>query len=403
MAKGDHKRAQDMIYDYSGQSQNMLQDTNNRLGSTQQQVSSNYVPAVQQNKQDYNNIMGDYQSFFNNPRNPQPAYGSSSPYGMRQPQPYGQSQMGPSINDPMGQFETALRTYQTQNPDAAKSTDANAISQYMKSQGINVSPYMYGDQMSGNEVVAPNGEKYKFRVDNGGWYNSSMDDGGGGSGTNSFGFTQFPQALSGALSGYQDFANNGGFSDQDIQDIRARNIAPIRSIYGNAMNDLATQRNVASYMPNYGAARSKMARQMSQQIGDMNENTNADIAAMRNSGRLAGLSGLSGLGTWGGGLGLQSDLANQASRQAALGGMTSLYGATPGMSSMFGNQMNQANENLISGNNAFTNAGSTYGNQMINSSNIPGNFQSALGNIGSAVNFGASMIPVVGQAASIFR
>ena len=40
------------------------------------------------------------------------------------------------------------------------------------------------------------------------------------------------------LGGYQNFSQTGGFSPQDIQDIRARSIAPTRAAYQRGISRL---------------------------------------------------------------------------------------------------------------------------------------------------------------------
>lgn len=144
-----------------------------------------------------------------------------------------------------------------------------------------------------------------------------------------------------AIQGWQGMADNGGFSGRDIQDIRARAIAPTRSIYANAQDEL--QRNKAlqgGYSPNAAAASAQMARQMSNTIGDQNINANASIAQMRQQGRLAGLSGLS-----------QSQLASMQGRAGsqlgAMSGASGLYGTAPGMANMYGNQVLGTGQQLL--------------------------------------------------------
>lgn len=125
---------------------------------------------------------------------------------------------------------------------------------------------------------------------------------------------------------YDDWTKTGGYSPDDISNIRARNSAPFRSVYSNAEREL--DRNKAlqgGYSPNYAAASAKMAREMSQGLSDANRNVEGDIAQMVHQGKLQGLQGAS-----------------------------QLYGTTPGLASTFGSQnlqaqqmMNQLNLGLI--------------------------------------------------------
>ncbi len=96
-----------------------------------------------------------------------------------------------------------------------------------------------------------------------------------------------------SLAGYSDFAKTGGYSPQDIQDLRARAIAPTRAVYANAQNNINRQRSLqGGYSPNFTAATAKMARDQAYSIGDANTNVNAALADSIRSGKLAGLGGL---------------------------------------------------------------------------------------------------------------
>lgn len=169
--------------------------------------------------------------------------------------------------------------------------------------------------------------------------------------------------LRSALPGYRDFAATGGYSAQDQQELRARGTSPIRAAYGNAMQDMDRARTLGGGAANYIAASSKAQRQLPGQMAEAMTGVNAKLAEDIRSGKLAGLSGITGIGSTMGGLSsseadrqLQASMSNQRAdlqaqgmtedsnpnsfrnRMAALQGMTSLYGTTPGQASMFGNQ-----------------------------------------------------------------
>lgn len=100
--------------------------------------------------------------------------------------------------------------------------------------------------------------------------------------------------MSTALSGLDEFSRTGGYSDEDISNIRERSISPIRSIYSSAQEGLRRNKVLSGgYSPNYGAVSAKMARDSSSQIGDITTKVNADIAQMIQSGKLSGLNALS--------------------------------------------------------------------------------------------------------------
>lgn len=170
--------------------------------------------------------------------------------------------------------------------------------------------------------------------------------------------------LSNAFNLYQNFANTGGYSGGDVQNIRARSLSPIRAIYANANREVDRQKNLqGGYSPNYGAVKSKMARELSSILGDKSTDVEAQIAQMVQSGKAQALPGLAGLAESQAGREQQINLANQQQqmqteqmnmaalrdyeeRLRAQQGDTlqniqaeqSLYGTSPAIASTFGNQ-----------------------------------------------------------------
>ena len=177
------------------------------------------------------------------------------------------------------------------------------------------------------------------------------------------------------MPGYRDFAQTGGYSPTDIQELRARGVSPIRSAYSNTMMEMNRARALGggdAGAPNYIAAASKAQREMPGQMADAMTGVNAELANAIRQGKLAGLSGMAGVGSTMGGLAsadagrmLQAGMANQnadlqrqqlseqslqnlrQSQLAALSGQTSLYGTTPALASTFGNQALNAYQNRI--------------------------------------------------------
>jgi|SRR5215469_7520892 len=224
----------------------------------------------------------------------------------------------------------------------------------------------------------------------------------------------FRGALSNAISGFNNFAQTGGFSPQDIQDLRARAISPTRAVYANAQQNLNQNRELQQFSPNYAAATAKMARDLSYGISDANVNANASIAQMVQQGKLAGMEGLTSAGIAGQGqstaldqLNLQGKLAglagmtgidqfNAASAAAghnalvsqllgALGGETSLYGATPGLANTFGNQLLTSSGQLLQGQGLQNQLSLGLINGQLGQAQVPGDWQQAMGNIGSTL------------------
>lgn len=208
-------------------------------------------------------------------------------------------------------------------------------------------------------------------------YNSLMGAGAGLLGNAMNGPTQ----NFGAYGGYQNFANSGGYSPEDISAIRARAIAPMRAVYANANNDVDRQRSLqGGYAPNYMATKAKMARELAYGLGDQNTNVEASLADQIRQGKLAGLGGMTNidnalLGSQDKRLGVGSDI---------LRSMGSIYGEAPGLAQMFGNQLQNSSGQTIQTEglqNDILRAMLGGQNQV---SNTTGNFQSTMGNIGSA-------------------
>lgn len=129
------------------------------------------------------------------------------------------------------------------------------------------------------------------------------------------------------MQNFGELAATGGYSEADKQNIRERDVSPIRSIYASANRDVDRQKAIqGGYSPNYGAVKAKMARDLSQTIGDRVTATNAGIAQNVAQNRV----------------GLAPSFASQSF--APLQGQANLYGTTPALANTFGNQaMSSAN------------------------------------------------------------
>lgn len=126
----------------------------------------------------------------------------------------------------------------------------------------------------------------------------------GGSSWSSFNSGQ-PQSF----AGFQDFSKTGGFSPQDLANIRARAVSPVRAVYQNAQQNVNRQRALqGGYSPGFGVLQDRMARGQSQGISDQSIAAESEIGQMVQQGKLAGLQGMastegttSGGGSSGGG------------------------------------------------------------------------------------------------------
>lgn len=160
-----------------------------------------------------------------------------------------------------------------------------------------------------------------------------------------------------AFRNLNELARTGGYSQQGIADLRARGVSPIRSIYANAQSNLSRNRALSGgYSPSYNASATKMAREMSEQIGQRVTDVNAGIAQNVASNRLSAApqyanyadsetrmindinsrnaanrdTNLTGLE--------RVYQGGQNQKMAGVEGMRHLYGTTPALSSLYGQQ-----------------------------------------------------------------
>jgi len=164
--------------------------------------------------------------------------------------------------------------------------------------------------------------------------------------------------MSKAMAGYSNFADTGGYSAQDQQELRARGISPIRAAYGNTMMEMDRARALGGPggSANYIAAASKAQRELPGQMADAMTGVNAQLAQDIRQGKLAGMQGLQQGSMQEAQLDqrakelTQQGISDWQARQIAanelglktMEGKQSLYGTTPGMASTFGNQALQS-------------------------------------------------------------
>jgi hypothetical protein len=160
-----------------------------------------------------------------------------------------------------------------------------------------------------------------------------------------------------AISKQKALAENGGYSPEDIANIRERGISPIRSVYQNAQRNVERQRALqGGYSPNFAVVSAKMAREMSSQLSDATTNINAQIAQQIAQNKIGATNAYAGTASheqdernnfelqsaqMGNSLaldklGIQERLLEFPiqSRRSALDGMIGLYGTTPAWASL---------------------------------------------------------------------
>lgn len=181
-----------------------------------------------------------------------------------------------------------------------------------------------------------------------------------------------------AITNLGELSTTGGYSAGDIANLRARAVSPVRSVYGNATRNLNRQRSLqGGYSPNFSAATTKMARDMSGQMSSALTNANAGIAQNVAQNRIA--TSVPYASATAGEQANRNDFEQrnaemrnrygfenmqervrqfqipQQMKLSALQGMTNLYGTTPAVGALtqrgalsmaeLQNQINQQNKN----------------------------------------------------------
>lgn len=162
---------------------------------------------------------------------------------------------------------------------------------------------------------------------------------------------------------YDEFAKTGGYSTQDLQNIRSRSNASIPSFFQSLRDELDTRARVQGGLPGYSGQMAKMARDQAQASALQALGTETDIKKAVNEGRQWGAQGMTSseaslqdliqrakLGGYGTAGNLRTGMMNsinqgrlsglaglgntQDRRLQMLAGMQNLYQATPGQVQM---------------------------------------------------------------------
>lgn len=160
-----------------------------------------------------------------------------------------------------------------------------------------------------------------------------------------------------ALSNLRTLGQTGGYTANELSDLRSRGISPIRAAYANALREM--NRGVAlagGRSSNLNAARAKMAREQSEILSQQMDNVNAGIAERVAQNRVglapAFASAANSENTLANEMKARNaELMAQAQRDKlsinermggeigqALQGMTNLYGTTPALANLYGKQ-----------------------------------------------------------------
>ncbi len=112
--------------------------------------------------------------------------------------------------------------------------------------------------------------------------------GGGGSS-----YSSWSSGAPESFAGFKSFSQTGGFSPEDLANIRARAVSPVRAVYQNAQREVNRQRAIqGGYSPGFGVLQERMQRTQGQGISDAATNAEASISELVQKGKLAGLQGM---------------------------------------------------------------------------------------------------------------
>lgn len=94
-----------------------------------------------------------------------------------------------------------------------------------------------------------------------------------------FDYKESPDLID-AIRNLKGLSESGGYTEAGIADLRERGISPIRSIYANANRDIERGRTLAGggTSASFNANKARMARELSDKIGGITTDVNANIA-----------------------------------------------------------------------------------------------------------------------------
>lgn len=380
MAKGDHSRVAQQITQQGNTEQNSQNALQNMLYGQNLGFQNNYNTGAATDMGTYGGLNQNYGGLFNALSTGQIGVGQGTSFQQPQQSPQGQQQgasSSPQFNNMGGgwsQFAGQQGTPQNALAQALGQglSGQSAVDAANKSLGlqppnsISANPDgSYG--LPGGFYAAPNAQ-------NGGQLDLIQRSGGSSGGGNNLN-----GALGGALSGYSNFAQTGGYTPQALQSIRDQAVAANQAAYKTAQSNLNQNREIQQFSPNYAAATTNLARNMGYTNSNAMNQANSNIAQMVNQGQLAGLSGMTGVGA----LNNQAQGMNLQAMLGALGGNTSLYGATPGMGSTYGNQLLGSSNQMLGSQSTQNQLSQGLMNAQLGESSVPGDTAATMQNISS--------------------
>jgi hypothetical protein len=350
-----------------GNSYGGLNATTGNLNNQYNSTANSYYPALAGNQGNLSSILSGYSSFLGG-NNPGMSGGGnqqqSSSGGGSSPGTFGSGMSSSAVNQMVNSYISAA---------GIPNTDGGAYWMNLWNNGGSSDPAYFQTKLL-NGIQQNGGNMSAFGAP------SSTAAGGYGPGTSGYGGgNSGGGGNNSAISGWQNMAQTGGFSPAQIQSMQQQAEAPTRAAYQNMQNDLQTSSALTGgYAPNLAAAQANLGRQATQGIAANDVAANAGIAQMQQQGQLAGLSGLTG------------------AQLGALSGETGAYGATPGMSSMLGNQLLGTSGQQLTGNSLANQIAQMLISGQLGQSQVPSNFNQGLGSA-------SQMAGLAGSAANTYN
>lgn len=176
-------------------------------------------------------------------------------------------------------------------------------------------------------------------------------------------------SINASRSGVEDIRNasRGGINPDAI---RARALAPTKAVFERARTELDRSRRLGGASPNYAAAQAKLTRDLGYGLSDASVNAEGLIEEMRARDRALNLQGMTAAA------GAEGDINRQ------LLGLQGMYS---------GNLLNSQGQ-LLQGQGLQNDIGRTLIQGRLGQASVPGDFQQAMGNIGSVLGLGGRII-----------
>lgn len=140
---------------------------------------------------------------------------------------------------------------------------------------------------------------YKKFADGSAFANGAGGSGGGGGGYAAYNpeMLKLTGTLEDAKGRYKNFADTGGYTEDDKNNIRARAISPISGFYDGLQRDMSHMRTAGQGSNiGFGESLQRMAREKARMSADVARDADLNIMDRVNAGKQYGLTGYTGIG-----------------------------------------------------------------------------------------------------------